>query len=57
MFVENVGAAFSVVLLEGLIFTLLSASGLINFVDRHTPGYVKHASVSGIGLFLANVGQ
>ncbi|HHY37171.1 MAG TPA: NCS2 family permease [Firmicutes bacterium] len=49
-------AALGVVLIEGIIFILLSIFGIIDYIDAAIPGSLKRAVSAGIGLFIAFIG-
>lgn len=53
---KNYGAGLVVILLSGLIFLLLSATGLRSYIAKSLPDCLKKAIPAGIGLFIAFLG-
>lgn len=53
---KNYGAGLVVILLSGLIFLVLSATGLRAYMAKALPDCLKKAIPSGIGLFIALLG-
>jgi|SRR5690554_2739511 len=49
-------AALGAVLISGIVFLILSVSGIINWIDAAVPGSLKKAVAAGIGLFIALIG-
>lgn len=49
-------AALAAVFVSGVVFLILSVSGLIGFIDRAVPASLKRAVAAGIGIFIAFIG-
>lgn len=49
-------AALGAVLISGIVFLILSVTGIINWIDAAVPGSLKKAVAAGIGLFIALIG-
>ncbi len=54
--VKNYGAGLIVILISGLIFLILSATGLRAYIAKALPDCLKKAIPAGIGLFIALLG-
>lgn len=52
----NYGAGLVVILISGLIFLILSATGLRSYIAKSLPDCLKKAIPAGIGLFIAFLG-
>ena len=52
----NYGAGLVIILISGLIFLLLSATGLRSYIAKSLPDCLKKAIPAGIGLFIALLG-
>ncbi len=52
----NFGAGLVIILLSGLIFLILSATGLRSYIAKSLPDCLKKAIPAGIGLFIAFLG-
>ena len=52
----NYGAGLVIILLSGLIFLVLSATGLRSYIAKSLPDCLKKAIPAGIGLFIAFLG-
>ncbi len=52
----NFGAGLVIILISGLIFLLLSATGLRSYIAKALPDCLKKAIPAGIGLFIALLG-
>ena len=52
----NYGAGLVIILISGLIFLLLSATGLRSYIAKSLPDCLKKAIPAGIGLFIAFLG-
>lgn len=53
---KNYGAGLVIILLSGLIFLVLSATGLRSYIAKSLPDCLKKAIPAGIGLFIALLG-
>lgn len=53
---KNFGAGLVVILLSGLVFLILSATGLRAYIAKSLPDCLKKAIPAGIGLFIALLG-
>lgn len=53
---KNYGAGLAVILLSGLVFLILSATGLRAYIAKSMPDCLKKAIPAGIGLFIALLG-
>ena len=53
---KNFGAGLVVILISGLIFLILSATGLRSYIAKSLPDCLKKAIPAGIGLFIAFLG-
>lgn len=54
--VANYGAGLVIILISGLIFLLLSVTGLRSYIAKSLPDCLKKAIPAGIGLFIALLG-
>lgn len=52
----NYGAGLVIILVSGLIFLLLSVTGLRSYIAKSLPDCLKKAIPAGIGLFIAFIG-
>lgn len=52
----NYGAGLVIILISGLIFLLLSITGLRSYIAKSLPDCLKKAIPAGIGLFIAFIG-
>ena len=52
----NYGAGLVIILISGLIFLLLSVTGLRSYIAKSLPDCLKKAIPAGIGLFIAFIG-
>ena len=52
----NYGAGLVIILISGLIFLILSATGLRSYIAKSLPDCLKKAIPAGIGLFIALLG-
>lgn len=53
---SNYGAGLVIILISGLIFLILSATGLRSYIAKSLPDCLKKAIPAGIGLFIALLG-
>ena len=53
---KNYGAGLVIILISGLIFLLLSVTGLRSYIAKSLPDCLKKAIPAGIGLFIALLG-
>jgi len=53
---SNYGAGLVIILISGLIFLILSATGLRSYIAKSLPECLKKAIPAGIGLFIALLG-
>lgn len=53
---SNFGAGLVIILISGLIFLILSATGLRSYIAKSLPDCLKKAIPAGIGLFIALLG-
>ncbi len=53
---DNYGAGLVIILISGLIFLILSATGLRSYIAKALPDCMKKAIPAGIGLFIAFLG-
>ncbi len=53
---KNYGAGLVIILISGLIFLLLSVTGLRSYIAKSLPDCLKKAIPAGIGLFIAFLG-
>ena len=53
---KNYGAGLVIILLSGLIFLILSVTGLRSYIAKSLPDCLKKAIPAGIGLFIAFLG-
>ena len=53
---NNYGAGLVIILISGLIFLILSATGLRSYIAKSLPDCLKKAIPAGIGLFIALLG-
>ena len=53
---NNFGAGLVVILISGLIFLILSATGLRSYIAKSLPDSLKKSIPAGIGLFIALLG-
>lgn len=49
-------AALGAVFISGIVFLVLSVTGIVNWIDDAVPGSLKKAVAAGIGLFIALIG-
>jgi len=56
MLTSNFGAGLVIILLSGIIFLILSATGLRSYIAKSLPDCLKKAIPAGIGLFIAFLG-
>ena len=54
---KNYGAGLVVILISGLIFLILSVTGLRSYIAKSLPDCLKKAIPAGIGLFIAFIGM
>lgn len=54
--VKNYGAGLVIILISGIIFLLLSVTGLRSYIAKSLPDCLKKAIPAGIGLFIAFLG-
>lgn len=54
--IKNYGAGLVIILISGLIFLLLSVTGLRSYIAKSLPDCLKKAIPAGIGLFIAFIG-
>ena len=54
---SNYGAGLVIILISGLIFLLLSVTGLRSYIAKSLPDCLKKAIPAGIGLFIAFIGM
>jgi len=54
--ITNYGAGLVIILISGLIFLILSATGARQFIAKALPDSLKKAIPAGIGLFIAFIG-
>jgi len=54
--IKHYGAGLAVILISGLIFLILSATGLRSYIAKSLPDCLKKAIPAGIGLFIALLG-
>ena len=52
----NYGAGLVIILISGLVFLLLSVTGLRSYIAKSLPDCLKKAIPAGIGLFIAFIG-
>ena len=53
----NYGAGLVIILISGLVFLLLSVTGLRSYIAKSLPDCLKKAIPAGIGLFIAFIGM
>lgn len=53
---KNYGAGLVIILISGLIFLILSVTGLRSYIAKSLPDCLKKAIPAGIGLFIALLG-
>lgn len=54
---SNYGAGLVIILISGLIFLILSVTGLRSYIAKSLPDCLKKAIPAGIGLFIAFIGM
>ena len=54
---KNYGAGLVIILISGLIFLILSVTGLRSYIAKSLPDCLKKAIPAGIGLFIAFIGM